>query len=85
MVQAHVLDGRPGIAGLKFQAFVTLGQPDYDSAVKPYLDSRKKGGNSPNRVKMVDFKTLAGYCGGDSLLTWLLADKQRKQLGVEFR
>jgi uracil-DNA glycosylase family 4 len=85
MAQAHVIDGRPGIVGLKFQAYAYLGQPDYDSAVKPYLDSRQKGGNAPNRIKMVDFKTLASYCGGDSLLTWLLADKQRKQLGVEFK
>lgn len=83
MVQAHVLDGRPGIAGLKFQAFVTLGQPDYNSHVEPYLSSRKKGGNVPNRIKMVDFKTLASYCGLDSLLTWWLAQRQMEQLEVE--
>jgi uracil-DNA glycosylase family 4 len=83
MVQAHVLDGRPGIAGLKFQSYVTLGQPDYDSFLKPYLSSRQKGGNEPNRVKQLDRKDLMTYCGLDSLLTWLLAQEQLKVFKIK--
>lgn len=82
MVMAHVIDGRPGIAGLKFQAYCLLGQPDYDSFLKPYLDSKKRGGNAPNRVKEIDFRTLATYCAIDSLLTWKIARKQQEILGI---
>lgn len=86
MVAAHVLDNRPGIAGLKFQAFALLGQESYDDRVKPYLKSAG-GGNAPNRLPEVvregGLNGLLLYCGLDSLLEWEIAQIQAKKLGVK--
>lgn len=83
MIQAHVLDCRPGISSIKFQAFVRLGQPDYDGHLKAYLEGRDKGGNSPNRVREVGLPDLLLYCGMDSLLEYKVAELQKKELGVK--
>lgn len=83
VVMAHVLDNRRGIAGLKFQSFVLLGQPDYDSHLKPFLESEGgRRGNVRNRVKEIDLSSLLTYCGVDSLCTYKVAMIQAKQLGV---
>jgi len=86
MQAAHVLDNRPGITGLKFQAYVRFGTPDYDSEVEPYLKSPDS--NTPNRVmELVGdetlFKKLLLYNGIDSLVTYRLAMLQMKELGFE--
>lgn len=83
MLAAHTLDNRPDITGLKFQAFVRLGAPDYDSHVKPYLKARTNGGNEPNRVGRVDLDSLLNYCALDALLEWHVAQHQMKEMGVE--
>lgn len=78
MIAAHALDPRRGATGLKFQAFVTLGQPDYNSHVEPFLESTGEGCNTPNRVRMVGLPALCRYCAMDSLLEYLVA---REQMG----
>jgi uracil-DNA glycosylase family 4 len=82
MIQAHVLDNRQGVTSIKFQAFVRLGQEDYDSHLKPYLQSKNKGGNMENRVREIDLPNLLTYCGLDSLLEYKVAMLQAKELGV---
>jgi uracil-DNA glycosylase family 4 len=82
MVQAHTLDSRAGITGLKFQAFVRLGQEDYAYHLSEYLESKDKGGNAPNRIKEIDLKDLLLYNGLDSLLEYKVAMEQSKELGV---
>ncbi|OQC75328.1 MAG: DNA polymerase I [Spirochaetes bacterium ADurb.Bin001] len=79
MQAAHILDNRPGITGLKFQAYVQFGTPDYDSDIKPYLHSKYP--NIPNKIMdMVKdpglFKKLLLYNGMDSLITYRLAMRQ---------
>lgn len=64
-----------GVCGLKFQAFVLLGMEDYSSHLEPYM--KGKGGNQPNRLKEVDPEILLGYCGMDSLLEHMVAQRQR--------
>lgn len=80
MVQAHVLDNRPGICGLKFQAFARLGQGDYNSAVSPYLKSSGKGGYAENRVKEANPRELLTYCGMDALLELLVYRHQKREM-----
>ena len=77
MVGSHVIDNRPDITSLKFQAFVRLGLESYDGAVRPFLKANKaKGGNTPNRVGKADLEKLLIYNGIDSLATYLLCEKQ---------
>lgn len=74
MVSAHVLDNRPGITSVKFQSFVRLGQPSYETTVGPYL--KAVDGNKKNRIDEVDLGSLLLYCGLDSLLEWKIAEGQ---------
>jgi uracil-DNA glycosylase family 4 len=76
VIASHWLDCRSNIASLKFQAFVRLGMPDYDCAIKPFMQTKDDGGNSPNRLKEVSPQSLMTYCGLDSLLEILVARKQ---------
>lgn len=82
MVNAHILDNRSGITGLKFQVMVRLGQGDYDSKIKPYLKAAKDGGNMTNRVKEAPLDRLLLYCGLDSLLQYKVAMLQTAELGI---
>jgi hypothetical protein len=82
MAQAHVLDCRKGVKSLKFQAFARLGQPSYDDHIKPFLQGKEKSGGSQNRVKEIDMMQLLTYCGLDSLLCYLIAVQQAKELNV---
>lgn len=75
MLGAHWRDCRHGITSLKFQAFVLLGMPDYDSYLDPYKKA-KGGGNAMNRMKEVEPQMLLEYCGLDSLLEIMVAQKQ---------
>lgn len=79
MQAAHVLDNRPGITSIKFQAFVRLGVPIYDQHIKRFLIS--DGTMKRNRVKDVHIKDLLMYCGLDSLLEYKVAEIQMKELG----
>lgn len=76
MLAAHWLDNRSSICSIKFQAYVLLGVPDWASHVEPYLKS--PGGNSPNRIRQLDWNTLLTYNAVDSLVEWLVAKKQKE-------
>lgn len=78
MQASHVLDNRPHITSLKFQAFVRCGQPLYDREVARYLDA--KGGNTPNRVRDVNQQDLLLYNGLDALLTFKVGQIQRAEM-----
>ena len=84
-IAAHVLDNRPNIVGLKFQAFALLGQAPYEHKVKPYLKPKAKvdGGNAVNRIKEIRLSDLLLYNAMDSLLEYKLAEIQSTTLGVE--
>lgn len=79
MLKSHVLDNRPGINSIKFQAFVRLGQESYDEHIKPFLKS-EGGGYDENRIDEVDPHDLMVYCGLDSLLEWWVASLQHKEM-----
>jgi DNA polymerase I-like protein with 3'-5' exonuclease and polymerase domains len=78
MLAAHLLDNRKAVTSIKFQAFVHLGMEDYDSVVKPYLQSKESGGYAINRVFQCDWPTLLRYNALDSLLEYEVAVIQRK-------
>jgi len=73
---AHALDNRKLISGLKFQAFVRLGQRRYDRHVEPFLKTKVNVGYKPNRVFQCPIKDLLHYCGMDALLEYHLAKIQ---------
>lgn len=85
-IAAHILDNRDRITSLKFQSFVRLGAPEYDSAVKPYLSStsEEKGANSKNKIREIDPKVLMTYNAIDSLLEWQLAKIQMEELNCGY-
>jgi len=78
MQAAHILDNRKGITSLKFQAFVRCGFGPYDSLVSPYL--KAGGGNEPNKIGEVELGEFLLYNGLDSLLTYKIAQQQRREM-----
>lgn len=82
MEAAHVLDCRPGITGLKFQAFVKLGVGPYDFDAAQYLKSGGGGGYDRNRIFQADLGMILKYCGIDAYLEYKLAEIQREELGL---
>ena len=88
MVAAHCLDNRPGITGLKFQAYVQYGILDYDSHMSYLLKStdeekEKYGANSLNRIDEIDLEELLIYNGIDAMLEYRLAMDQMAAFGIE--
>lgn len=82
MLNAHILDCRREVTGLKFQSFALLGQESYNDPIEPFL--RSKGDSRVNRiVKEIELKQLLQYCGLDSLLEFKVAEIQSKRLGVK--
>ena len=79
MQAAHILDNRSGITSLKFQTFMNFGVSDYDSHMGKWLRS-DGGGNTPNKIDEADAEQVLLYNGLDSLFTYKLALKQRKEL-----
>lgn len=82
---AHFLDNRPGICGLKFQAYVNFGLVDYDSHISPYLESTEK--NNANAFNQIDKfierhgeEELMIYCGLDNILGHRLCLLQMDQI-----
>lgn len=86
MLAAHVLDNRPGITGLKFQAYVNFGIIEYDSFTGPYLSRvEARNANSLNRIHELlrtsrGKKELLFYNAMDALLTHRLALIQMKKM-----
>jgi uracil-DNA glycosylase family 4 len=81
MLNAHLMDNRPKITSVKFQAFVLLGIPDYDSHISEYLKS--KNSNGINRIHELDEEELLLYNGLDSLLEYLVMVRQKEIIGGE--
>lgn len=83
MLAAHVLDNRTGITGLDFQAWVQLGQPEWDRDTEVRNYKKSDNSNAPNRLRECPLPMLLKYNGLDALLEWELAQRQAKQLGVK--
>jgi DNA polymerase len=88
MLGAHVLDNRPGICGLKHQAFLQFGIPAYDTKVAPFLLSTdQKNPAALNRIfEFIDRygeDELLYYNGIDSLVCFWLVQMQMQQLGAK--
>jgi len=80
VIGAHVLDNRRHISGLKFQAYIYLGMPAYDEVIREFMQSQE--GSKLNLLKEeVELRQLLLYCGTDTLMEFLVADKQIMQLG----
>lgn len=73
ILSAHILDNRPGVAGLKFQCYKYFGIDDYSSSVDGYLKSKRKSANAFNKIQAAPLKDLLLYGGIDSLLGAKLA------------
>lgn len=78
MIATHIIDSRPKITGLKFQAFVQLGQNTYNDKVEDLLTVKNKN-NHINRIDEIPFHELLLYNGLDSLLTYKIAKLQLKR------
>lgn len=76
---AHILDNRRQVCSLSFQAFVKLGQSDWSHHISRFF--RQKNSYKRNKIHEIDLRQLLAYNGLDSLCTYLLADKQRRELG----
>lgn len=83
MNSAHILDNRPGITSLKFQAYIRYGITDYDSHISKYLEPKEGGGNDFNNIKQAPIRDLLTYGGLDSLYELWLALEQLIQFGFE--
>lgn len=90
MQAAHILDNRPGITGLKFQAYVNFGIVDYSSDIAPYLQAvDNNNGNGINRIQELLKKPggkdrLLKYCALDSALEYKLAMLQKSEILLPF-
>lgn len=80
MIDGHILDNRPSITSLAFQAYMRLGHHDYKGGMKPYLES--DGPNLPNRIAEVDLGRLLKYNGEDALIEFHVALHQMAEMGV---
>lgn len=74
VIAAHVIDNRPGITSLKFQAFVLLGMESYNSHIESFLKQKK--GSRFNRIFELDLNDLLLYGGLDSYLPYWVTIKQ---------
>ena len=80
MLASHVIDFRPYITSIKFQAFALLGFAPYDEHIKPLLKSEK--GKKINRIREIALPDLLLYNGLDSLLEFEVAMLQMAHLGI---
>lgn len=80
MLAAHCLDNRTGICSLKFQSLVQFGVTRYNRSIEPYLKNSK---GPYNRIAEIDLHQLLYYGGMDGILEYMLAMKQRKEMGYK--
>jgi DNA polymerase-1 len=78
MNAAHILDSRTEFSGLKFQALIRWGVPDYDATMEKFL--RSVGKTPYNRVMKAPINDLLLYGSIDSLLTFRLQEEQEEDL-----
>lgn len=81
MVNAHLADNRRGITALDFQAFIHFGQTPWGLHISPFLHA--EGSYEPNKIDQVDLSDLLLYNGLDSLLAYMITQKQRKMFGFK--
>lgn len=79
MIAAHVLDNRPDITGLKFQAYVHFGIADYEADVARFMDGDENGFN---HLMDMDRSKLLLYNGMDALLSYRLFLEQSFAMGI---
>jgi uracil-DNA glycosylase family 4 len=79
MLNAHILDNRKGITGLKFQNIINFGLFEYDKYIKPFF--KTKYSNGINNIHKADRRELLIYNGLDALSEFRLAKKQAKIMG----
>lgn len=79
MIGAHVLDNRPDITSVKFQAYVLLGVPDYETHVSKLLKADYP--NDMNQIRKIHPEDVLLYCGLDSLLEYKVAELQWERIG----
>lgn len=77
MLNAHLLDNRTHITGLKFQAFVRLGVESYDDEIKPFM--KTKNSNEKNKLHQVPLKKLLVYNAMDAFLEHKVVSLQMKE------
>ena len=90
MLAAHLLDNRPGVTSLKFQAYVLLGISDYEQEVSSYLHSKTKGGNELNNIhKLLESRNgitdLLLYVGLDTIYTRRVTAIQLNKMELDFK
>lgn len=83
MLAAHILDNRGDIASIKIQAFIHLGQPEWDGHIKQFLKSKAKGGYGLNNIHNAPQQEIMVYCGMDSLMEYKVAEIQKQLLCKE--
>lgn len=78
MLAAHMIDNRPGITSVKFQAYIHLGVADYDSKISPFLYASHA--NDLNTIDKADLVDLLRYNALDSLIEFKVMEKQKELL-----
>jgi DNA polymerase len=82
---SHILNPTPGVAGLKFQTYVTTGLIDYSSHIASYLestDTKELGANSFNTIQDAPPREIMMYCGIDCISTYRLAQAHSEKLKI---
>jgi len=80
VLAAHILDNRPNITSVKFQAARRWGIFDYNKSVAKFLESKEDGANAFNTIDKAPMDDLLLYCGMDALLEHRLAYAQMREL-----
>jgi len=83
MQAAHILDNRPGITSIKFQQYIHLGMPAYNTHLDKYLKS--PSAQTPNQIKEIAVDDLLLYCGLDAVLEYRVAMIQARLLGISLQ
>lgn len=87
MQAAHILDNRPGITSLKFQAYVNLGITGYDDEVSPYLRTTGSANNINRLPELIQspqgMSKLLKYNGLDVIYEYRIAEIQMKKLNYD--
>jgi DNA polymerase-1 len=80
MLFQHVLEGRHGVTGLKFQSYVRWGVKDYSKDIEQYLKSSDN--IAFNKLEEAPLDKLCFYCGLDALLTDKLCKEQKGEMNT---
>lgn len=81
MLAAHYKDNRGGISSVKFQAFVLMGVPPWDSEIDKYLEAESP--NDHNSVKQCpNKKELLIYCALDAYLEFKVMLWQQRGMNI---